>query len=119
MLVKPFLVLRLARSDKKQQARNHWHLLCYALHAFLVAIHVILLGIAVSNHVEHRIIILFDSETFTLGLSVGLQAFYTVRHAVNFESSSAFLNELIHPLSALHGPTGLRHTKINVVGHLF
>jgi hypothetical protein len=74
----------------KQRVRNHWRFLCYFLHAFLVTLHLILLVISVSNHAEHRITIPFESEAFTTGLSGGLQAFYTVRHAVNEASKYIF-----------------------------
>lgn len=112
----PLPKLKGAWSDGgKQRVHNHWRSLCYSLHAILVVLHLILLGVAVSHHPEHQVVIKYVIEMFTTGLSGGLQAFYTVSHPVN----ETCLNKLIDALLALHCSIGLRHSEINAVRYFF
>ena len=50
---------------------------CYGLHAFLVAIHVALVGM-LFTHPEHRFSVSINNTAATIALKVFLQAFYTV-----------------------------------------
>ena len=61
----------LTRSDRTLRS---W---CYGLHAFLVAIHVALVGM-LFTHPEHRFSVSINNTAATIALKVFLQAFYTV-----------------------------------------
>ena len=77
-----------ADDDGNRRTRIYWHFLCYFLHAFLVVLHLILLVIAASHHPEHSIVVPGQyAEMWITGLSVGLQAFYTVSYAVTTPST--------------------------------
>jgi hypothetical protein len=60
---------------KGSNALRHW---CYALHAFLAVIHVVLV-VMLFRHPEHRVTVPADSTILTVGLTAFLQAIYTVR----------------------------------------
>ncbi|KAF9219704.1 hypothetical protein BS17DRAFT_769774 [Gyrodon lividus] len=65
-------------SSKGSSVLQYW---CYALHAFLAVIHVILVAM-LFGHPEHRVTVPTDSSILTVGLSAFLQAFYTVYTAI-------------------------------------
>lgn len=48
--------------------RNYWRFLCYVPNASLVALHVILLGIAVAFHAEHQTIMPYVAKTSMTGI---------------------------------------------------
>ncbi|KAF9218274.1 hypothetical protein BS17DRAFT_836668 [Gyrodon lividus] len=64
--------------SKGSGALRYW---CYALHAFLAVIHVILVAM-LFGHPEHRVTVPTDSSILTVGLSAFLQAFYTIYTAI-------------------------------------
>ena len=53
------------------------HCLCYALHIFFLALHMVLI-VLLEYHPEHNVIMASDNPWVTTTLSVSLQAFYTV-----------------------------------------
>ncbi|KAG6377267.1 hypothetical protein JVT61DRAFT_1331 [Boletus reticuloceps] len=57
---------------------RHW---CYGLHIVLVALHVVLLVLLV-HHPEHSVVIPFETNILTTGLSALLQAIYTLYSAI-------------------------------------
>ncbi|KAF8119499.1 hypothetical protein EV363DRAFT_1197820 [Boletus edulis] len=62
--------------NANQQPRDVWRFVCYFLHLFLVALHIVLLLISVLNRAEHQITLPFNEGALTTGLSGGLQAFH-------------------------------------------
>ncbi|KAF8837093.1 hypothetical protein BDN67DRAFT_1005137 [Paxillus ammoniavirescens] len=72
------LRLECRTSYKGSNALRHW---CYALHAFLAVIHVVLVAMLFC-HPEHRVIVSANSTVLTVGLTAFLQAFYTIYTAL-------------------------------------
>ncbi|KAF8121104.1 hypothetical protein EV363DRAFT_1187281 [Boletus edulis] len=54
-----------------------FHYICYAFHAILLALHVVLI-LLLMHHPEHHVTMASDNPWVTTALSVSLQAFYTV-----------------------------------------
>ena len=64
---------RIERSTSTAALR-YW---CYALHAILFLLQIVLLAM-LKSHPEHNVSMTLDNSVITIGLSALLQAFYTV-----------------------------------------
>ena len=88
------------------------HRWCYILHILLCTLHLVLLVVS-RYHLEHAVTIPFDNTVLTTGLSVFLQAFYTV--------CGPLLEDIDRPtkrhrcLTALHSFIGLHNSTTRIV----
>ncbi|KAF8439689.1 hypothetical protein L210DRAFT_3760707 [Boletus edulis BED1] len=82
-----------------------FHYICYAFHAILLALHVVLI-LLLMHYPEHHVTMASDNPWVTTALSVSLQAFYTLYTAgLVFVTQQLAVSTLIsqwHYLTAIH-----------------
>lgn len=90
------LANRTMRMPRRISSVNTWRMLCMTFHVFLVAIHLVLLGVGAAGHPEHKIIVQEDDANLVTSiLGAVTQTFATVSPLslrVSSSQSSTLLN---------------------------